>query len=191
MPPASSTLTWIQVADDAIKIGLGALIGGVFAWIVAWHNNKSAIKKLEFERRTRILSDVAQVFEDYFQAFFKFGSHLCFLEEASKKEMKSGQSQALLNAMLQSELNKAHSLQVQMAQKLPETIKAQSQILLLGEQACLERAQFMMKAIMETDSSYKFDGKTFDVSRYEETGKIVRDSREAFYKEMQKAFKHY
>jgi hypothetical protein len=191
MPPTSSSLTWIQVADDAIKIGLGALIGGLFAWIVAWHNNKSAIKKLEFERRTRILSDVAQIFEDYFQAFFKFGSHLCFLEDTSNKEMKSKESQAFFDGMVQNELKKAHNLQVQMAQKLPETIKAQSQILLLGEQACLEKAQFMMRAIMDAESSYKFDGKTFDMSRFDETGKLVREYREAFYKGMQRAFKNY
>lgn len=191
MPPSASTLTWVQVADDAIKIGLGALIGGVFAWIVAWHNNKNAIKKLEFERRTRILSEVAQCYEDFFQAFFKFGRHLCYLADASKKELESEKARALLQAMLQSELNNAHSLQVQLAQKRDETIKAQSQILLLGEESCLEKAQLMMKAIMDAELSYKFDGKSFDVSHYEETGKIVRSARESFYKEMHKAFKHY
>ena len=40
---------WIPVIGDAVKIGLGALIGGFFAWLLARHNAKSAIEDLRLE----------------------------------------------------------------------------------------------------------------------------------------------
>ncbi|HKW29316.1 MAG TPA: hypothetical protein VJT54_08280 [Verrucomicrobiae bacterium] len=181
----------LQVIDDAIKIGLGGIIGGIFAWIVARHNNKSVIKKLEFERRTRILSEVAESYENFFQQFFEFSTCLCVLAETAGKKADNPQAQALFDAFFQTKLNQANRIHVEKAQRLHETIKAQSQLLLLGEQSCMEKAQAMMSAMMGAEASYKFDGKSFDMSQYEQTGKIVRAAREAFYKEMQKAFKNY
>jgi len=37
----ADTKTWIDVADTAVKIGLGALLGGAFAVWVAFLNNKA------------------------------------------------------------------------------------------------------------------------------------------------------
>jgi hypothetical protein len=52
--------TWITVADNAVKIGLGALLGGGFAVAVAWLNNKSQEKKAFRERRWLILEGVLE-----------------------------------------------------------------------------------------------------------------------------------
>lgn len=47
--------TWVDVADSAVKIGLGALIGGTFGVWVAWLNNSIQAKKALNERRRQII----------------------------------------------------------------------------------------------------------------------------------------
>jgi len=149
MADPTTTLSWVQVVDDAIKIGLGGVVGGVFTWIVARHNNKSAIQKLLFERK----------------------------------------AQAIHSTMLAEQLNEATRLRMQMAQKIPQTIYAQSQLMLLGEQAVVEKSQNLVKVIGSADESFKFNGSdSFDVSFFERDGKIVGQTREAFFKELQRAY---
>ena len=110
MDSTNSTLTWIQVADDAIKIGLGALIGGLFTWIVARHNNKSAIKKLQFERKAQILSDAAKIHEEHFQTFYKYSLHLLFIAEFLTKQVSSERPDAVQSAILNGNLTEATRL---------------------------------------------------------------------------------
>ena len=52
--------SWITVVDNAVKIGLGALLGGGFGVWVAWLNNKSQSKKDYHERRRTILEEVLE-----------------------------------------------------------------------------------------------------------------------------------
>jgi hypothetical protein len=71
---ASNPIDLIQVLDDFVKIASGALVAGAFTWMIAKHTSKSAIDKLKFERRSKILSDVAQSYESYFQVFLKLST---------------------------------------------------------------------------------------------------------------------
>jgi len=56
----SDLTTWIDVADNATKIGLGALIGGGFGVMVAWLNNRSQAMKVFQERRRVMLETVTE-----------------------------------------------------------------------------------------------------------------------------------
>ena len=154
MAEPTSTLTWIQVADDAIKIGLGAVIGGLFTWIVAQHNNRSAIQKLLFERKAQTLSEVAKIHEEHFQAYFKYSHNLYVIADAKTHKMSNERAQAIHGALLQSFLNEAERLRLQMAQKIPETIYAQSQLMLLGEEAAVEKSQHLVNVIGKADQSF-------------------------------------
>jgi hypothetical protein len=174
---------WIQVADDAVKIGLGAFIGGFFAWYVARENNKSTIQRLQFERRSKILSDTAQVLEAYFQAFYKYSNHLCVIEDAVKKSLPKEMEKKLYSD--------GQNLQLQMYEKMHDNLTAQSQLMLLGEKKCKEKADELIIAINNADEQFKFDGKTFDVSRFDEISKIIRRTREAFSEEIEKAFNRH
>lgn len=48
------------MADSAVKIGLGALLGGAFGVWVAWLNNKSQVRNGYLERRREILEAVVE-----------------------------------------------------------------------------------------------------------------------------------
>jgi len=61
--------------------------------------------------------------------------------------------------------------------------------MLLGEQAVVEKSQNLVKVIGSADESFKFNGSdSFDVSFFERDGKIVGQTREAFFKELQRAY---
>lgn len=187
MPPSATT--WIQVIDDAIKIGLGALIGGFFAWLVARYNAKSTIQKLAFERRSKILSDAAQSYESFFRAFLKYSTHLCGIAEASQAKSTGSSGEAFYHSFLADRATEALKLRIHMVESMQQSFAAQSQLMLLGEDRCRERAESLYAAIMAADASYKFDGKSFTLAQYQPTSEAVRDARIDFYREMQTAFR--
>ncbi|RBO83965.1 hypothetical protein [Marinomonas aquiplantarum] len=68
--------TWINVADNAVKIGLGALLGGGFGLFVAWMNNKSQVKKDLHDRRRAILEGVLESVDSSANAASLFWANL-------------------------------------------------------------------------------------------------------------------
>jgi hypothetical protein len=186
MPP--NAITWAQVIDDAVKIGLGALIGGFFAWLVARLKGKSEIRKLIFERRSKILSEATQTFEAFFQAFFKYSSALCGIAEASKNK-PDGNAALYYESFLAERAGEALAMRVEMMKQMHDSFTAQSQLMLLGEKRCKEKAEALYSAIVAADASYKFDGKSFTLAEWQATSEAVRDARIAFYDEMQETFK--
>lgn len=188
MPP--TVTTWPQVIDDAVKIGLGALIGGLFTWLVARHNAQSAIQKLIFERRSKILSDAAQVFDSLFQALVKYSNQLCGLAGVSVAKPTDPREEAACIGFMFKGTTEAVNSRIEMTKALEQSVTAQSQLMLLGEDECHKKADALCAAIIAADASFHFDGRSFTVEHWNTTTKwVVRDCREAFYKEMQKAFR--
>jgi hypothetical protein len=59
-------LTWIEVADTAIKIGLGAVVSGVGAYVLAQLSHKNSISKEVVSRKIAILEEVNELASVYF-----------------------------------------------------------------------------------------------------------------------------
>ena len=51
--------TWVTVADDAVKVGLGALIGGAASVATILLTRKNDSKKLHFEKRLELIKEVS------------------------------------------------------------------------------------------------------------------------------------
>ena len=60
---------WIDVADTAVKIGLGSLITGVFTYLGVKFSHDSEKKKFMLEHKTKLLEHIAEDVEAYFSAW--------------------------------------------------------------------------------------------------------------------------
>jgi len=178
-----------QVVDDAVKIGLGAVIAGVFAWLVARHNNRSAILKLKFEKKTQILSEAAKIHEEHFQAFYKYTLALVVIDAERNKKMSTDRAQEIHGQLLAHLLQEATGQRLQMAQKIPATIYVQSQLMLLGEHAAVAKSRTLVDIIGQADESFRFNGTgVFDVSKFDEVSKRVGRAREEFFKQLETVY---
>lgn len=57
-------ITWIHVASDAVKIGLGAVIGGLSALIIAYQSHRHAKDQEYSTRRRDLLEKVSPTFDE-------------------------------------------------------------------------------------------------------------------------------
>lgn len=66
-----NTKDWYDLADTALKIGLGAFIGGFFTYITTKSNHKHEISKEKFNRKIEMLNEATGKLENYFTCTFK------------------------------------------------------------------------------------------------------------------------
>ena len=181
--------TWIDVVDDAVKIGLGAAISGMFAWIVARRHTRGDVDKLVLERRTQIITDVAERYEAVFQAYLRFSNRLLGVANVAQQPTVEDEEDFRF-AFLAAESTNTTDLRRALHDKIQDAFAAQSRLMLLGEDECRKAAEQFHISVLAADKSFKFDGQTFDLSRYVEVTGAVRDARKKFYSEMSKAFEH-
>ncbi|CAM3602932.1 MAG: hypothetical protein ACI9ST_000738 [Psychrobacter glaciei] len=58
-------MTWIEVVDSAVKIGLGALIAGIIAFLLSSTQHRNELKKSKVEREFEMLKEVAEKVENF------------------------------------------------------------------------------------------------------------------------------
>lgn len=59
---------WIDVLDTAVKIGLGALISGSFAYFGNRFSHKAQQKKFMHEHKIKVIEEISQQLDVYFSA---------------------------------------------------------------------------------------------------------------------------
>ena len=67
-------MTWIEVIDSAVKIGLGALIAGVIAFLLSSTRHRNELKKAKVDREFEMLKQVAEKAENFNQTALKYWS---------------------------------------------------------------------------------------------------------------------
>ena len=67
-------MTWIEVIDSAVKIGLGALIAGVIAFLLSSTRHRNELKKAKVDREFEMLKEVAEKAENFNQTALKYWS---------------------------------------------------------------------------------------------------------------------
>ncbi|MFM5339010.1 hypothetical protein ACET97_21035 [Aeromonas enteropelogenes] len=60
---------WIDVADTAVKIGLGSLITGAFTYLGVKFSHKSEQSKYLLEHKIKVIEQIASEAEEYFSAW--------------------------------------------------------------------------------------------------------------------------
>ena len=67
-------MTWIEVVDSAVKIGLGALITGIIAFVLSTTQHRNDRKKAKVAREFEMLKEVAEKAENFNQTALKYWS---------------------------------------------------------------------------------------------------------------------
>lgn len=80
-------MTWTEVASDAVKIGLGAIIGGVFALLASRMAHQQKLTEEYSRRRRDILEKLAERFDYIAQVGIQRAAHLSAL--CSVKPLKT------------------------------------------------------------------------------------------------------
>jgi len=72
MADPSTSLTWIQVVDSAMKIGLGALISGVATYWVTRSSHSREIEKQAILRKKELIEKISQEFEIFWNSYREY-----------------------------------------------------------------------------------------------------------------------
>lgn len=81
---------WIDVADTAVKIGLGALITGVFTYLGVKTSHNSEKQKFMLEHKTKLLEQISDDVETYFRSFDSYISKVAGITKHQKNNDKEG-----------------------------------------------------------------------------------------------------
>jgi len=71
-------MTWIEVADTAVKIGLGALIGGVFGILSPFVLSRKEVMMDRRSRRLKHMEEILSKLEEYFTFIIEHAASTSF-----------------------------------------------------------------------------------------------------------------
>ena len=122
----ADTVTWAQVASDAVKIGLGALVGGGFGVWLALLNNRQQVARDFYARKRQILEDVVTQFDKFFKDLTLFVTNL---RNASYVKQSGEQ-------VTQEDRKELEALEKKLFTSFTILASVSSRLLLLGEPGC-------------------------------------------------------
>ena len=108
-------MTWIEVVDSAVKIGLGALIAGVIAFLLSSTQHRNELRKAKVEREVEMLKEVAVKVEIFNQIALRYWALATDWRFRGSLDNSISPTNKLLDAQSElfdifSELTKAESL---------------------------------------------------------------------------------
>ena len=108
-------MTWIEVVDSAVKIGLGALITGIIAFVLSTTQHRNDRKKAKVAREFEMLKEVAEKVEFFNHIALKYWALTTDWRRKLLLDSSVSRSNILLDAQHDlfnsfSELTKAESL---------------------------------------------------------------------------------
>ena len=182
MSDPSTQLTWLQVVDSAVKIGLGALISGIATYWVTKLNHSKEIEKQAILRKKDLIEKISQEFEYFWNAFRAY--YLVSLEYIHRFQIGE-EIPDYLDA-------RYNSKNTDVREKINNLSTAQSLLLLLDDEASnriLE--EFALKT--ETYITYIKDAanpeRAKSIKELKEYHNEVLGIRADFYKTISKLFK--
>lgn len=69
-------MEWINIASDAVKIGMGALIAGMFGYLVALTNTSAETKKLHITKKQLQLDKVIEILNSFHKNYAHYRANV-------------------------------------------------------------------------------------------------------------------
>ena len=172
--------TWIEIADTAVKIGLGAIITGASAYILARHNHSKSIEKEYLIKHREVMESVTLDIEEMTHVLLKYWSFI--LDWARNRD------KGITN--IEGKSDQIKSLRLEMFSLFKGLSSAEGRLLLLGckdQQVCLREygekiSEFYRYASRNNDE--------MDCVILEEWRVKLLENRENLYSSLSKAYKN-
>jgi len=132
-------VTWLEVVDSAVKIGLGALIAGLSALFLAKAQHRNSLDKVRSEREFQLLREVAEKVERFTHAALKYWALAADWHRALRKDPEAAKSKALRAA------------QDELFERFNDVTAAEATLLLIGQ----EDAQAQLRTYGEYVVGYR------------------------------------
>jgi len=172
--------TWIDVADSAVKIGLGALIGGTFGIWVAWLNNTIQAKKALNERRRQIIELVIESVDSACNAASLYWSNL------GNGIYKRGKGEKLTDT----DYAQLDSLQSKFFESFTVLNSSGAKLLLLDESDAEMQLQELRAALDAFFKIANIDNKKCTTEALASHKDAISSKRRMFYSALSKAYAH-
>lgn len=164
--------TWIDVADTAIKIGLGGLISAIATYKVAQTNHKNDITKSFTNKKVEILEELSELAEEYFYFCTALSNKVGGMQKIAENVG------APLTEHQRKAISKAHE---NFIETLSKRNKAISKIKILGITDAEEAIRKYNDVLGEFREDVVFNKTLITVERREELGRRYMEHKDAFY----------
>lgn len=110
------------MADSAVKIGLGALVAGLSALVLAKTQHRNSLDKARADREFQLLKEVAEKVERFTHSALKYWALAADWHRALRKDPQAAKSSQLRNA------------QEELFDRFNDVTAAEATLLLLGQE---------------------------------------------------------
>jgi hypothetical protein len=95
---AKNYMTWIEVADTAIKVGLGALVSGFTAYLIARHAHKRDASLEHLRRRLDVMHSIVDEATEFMKMNLDYWTKLANWLDEEDQEKKFKDKQSVIDA---------------------------------------------------------------------------------------------
>ena len=172
--------TWIEIADTTVKIGLGAIISGASAYMLARHNHSKAIEKEYLLKHRDVMESLTLDIEEMTHALLKYWSFI--LDWARNKEKGINNSEE--------KSDQIRGFRSEVFSLFKGLSSAEGRLLLLD---CKEQQQCLREYGEKISEFYRYASRNNDemeCASLEEWRVKLLASRERLYASLSKAYKN-
>ena len=169
-------MTWLEIADSAVKIGLGALIAGISTWLLARGQNSHDLQKSKISREFELLKDVAEKVERFTHSALKYWAISADWQRDRRLNPNAQKSENFLAA------------QKELFGKFNELTAAEAFLLLLGQKAAQQQLRAYGDHVMAYRRSASRSSAPLTDEQIEDYRGYILKSRELFFERLNEIY---
>ena len=169
--------TWIEIADTAVKVGLGAAIGGATTYFIAKLNHDKEMEKDRLRRKREILEKVADNCEIFSRCVRAYIALMLDWYDFEDPETEIPGHRERIQASQQDLYDGFH-----------EMTSAECRLLLIGESESRDGLRAYGESVQELYSRFHIDRGTAEKEELKRTKRRLQEAYEFMFRKLNKAY---
>jgi len=162
-------VTWLEIVDSAVKIGLGALIAGASGWLLAKTQYSHELHKGKVQREFDLLKDIAEKVERFTHSALKYWAISAEWHRARRTNPDATKSENLL------------ATQKELFGRFNELTSAEAFLLLLGQKAAQSQLRNYGEHVMSYRRAVSRASEPMSDEQIEDYRLYILKARESFF----------